>query len=163
MFFVPLLQMSPADWTNSAMSRSNLIQSVMLRVRGNTPNLTSDIQATLSGIDPNLTILNMVSMEDLLDSQVQHERMIAQLAQLLGGLALLLASIGLYGITSYGVVRRTGEIGIRTALGATSWSVIRLVLKSALSQIALGVAIGVPAAILSRKIPGDAALPRELE
>ena len=149
MFFVPLLQMSPNDWTNNTMSRSNLIQSVILRVRGNTPNLTSDIQATLAGIDPNLTILNIVSMEDLLDSQVQHERMIAQLAQLLGGLALLLASIGLYGITSYGVVRRTGEIGIRTALGATSWSVIRLVLKGALSQIALGVAIGVPAAILA--------------
>jgi ABC-type antimicrobial peptide transport system permease subunit len=152
MFFVPLLQMSGTDWSNSTKARSNLIQSVILRVSGESPELASRIQSALAGIDPNLTTLNMVSMEQLLHSQLQHERLITQLAQLLGVLALILASIGLYGITSYAVVRRTSEIGVRSALGASRFSLVRLVLTSALSQIVIGLVLGIPGALLAGRV-----------
>jgi len=155
MFFVPLLQMSESDWANGSKARSNLIQSVILRVAGTPPDLTSRLQNALGGTDPNLTTLSVVSMEQLLHSQLQHERLIARLTELLGGLALVLASIGLYGITSYAVVRRTSEIGVRTALGATRWKVVRLVLGGALAQIAIGLVLGIPAALLAGRILSD--------
>jgi predicted permease len=152
MFFVPLLQMSEAEWADSTMARSNLIGSIILHVSGSPPDMTSRTQTALAGVDPNLTTLSVVTMEQLLHSQVQHERLITQLAELLGVLALVLASIGLYGITSYAVVRRTSEIGVRTALGATRSSVIGLVLKSALVQMAVGLLLGIPGALFAGRI-----------
>jgi len=155
MFFVPLLQMSDDDWANSTRARSNLIGSIILRVAGSPANLISGIQSALAGIDSNLTILNVVSMEDLLSSQLQHELLISRLAELLGAVALILASIGLYGVTAYGVVRRTGEIGVRSALGASRWAVIRLVLAGAMSQIVLGLVLGIPGAFLAGRVLSD--------
>jgi macrolide transport system ATP-binding/permease protein len=73
--------------------------------------------------------------------------LIARLATSFGALALLLATIGLYGVTAYSVARRTSEIGIRMALGADRAGVIALVMRGAMSQVAMGLAIGVPAAL----------------
>ena len=152
MFFVPLLQMSPTEWQDGTLARSNLIQSIILHVSGNPSSGISQIQNALSGVDSNLTILNTVPMQELLDEQLQHERLIARLSELLGILALALASIGLYGITSYAVARRTSEIGVRSALGATRGMVIRLVLGEALSQISWGLLFGIPAALFAGHI-----------
>jgi macrolide transport system ATP-binding/permease protein len=77
-----------------------------------------------------------------------HERMLSRLMTLFGGLALLLATVGLYGVTSYTVARRRSEIGIRMALGAKRASVITLVMRGALIQGLAGLAIGVPVALL---------------
>jgi ABC-type antimicrobial peptide transport system permease subunit len=77
-----------------------------------------------------------------------QQSMIAQLTSLFGLLALVLASIGLYGVTAYSVARRTGEIGIRMALGADRTKVLTMVLKGAFLQVAVGLAIGLPLAIL---------------
>ncbi len=76
-----------------------------------------------------------------------QQRAVAQLAGLFGIVALLLAAVGLYGVTAYTVARRTSEIGARIALGADRSNVIRLVLRGAFLQVAVGLAIGIPAAI----------------
>ena len=77
-----------------------------------------------------------------------ENKLISRLATLFGLLALVLAAVGLYGITSYQVTRRTSEIGLRMALGATRIDVLRMVLRTAFVQVGLGLAIGIPAAIL---------------
>jgi len=79
------------------------------------------------------------------------DRMVARLTTLFGGLALMLATIGLYGVTAYTVARRTSEIGIRMALGARPGSVIAIVMRDAMSQTAIGLAIGVLVALLCVK------------
>jgi len=74
---------------------------------------------------------------------------------LFGGLALVLASVGLYGITSYQVARRTSEIGLRMALGADRGKVVRMVMRSAFVQAGLGLVIGVPIAIFGARVMAD--------
>ena len=78
-----------------------------------------------------------------------QERLIARLAEVFGFLALILACLGLYGVTAYAVTRRTNEIGIRMALGADHRNVLGLVLRSALVQLGIGLAIGIPVALAS--------------
>jgi ABC-type antimicrobial peptide transport system permease subunit len=103
---------------------------------------------TLAVINPNLTIEKFQTFQQQIDDRFIEERLIARLTSLFGLLALLLAAIGLYGVTAYTVVRRTPEIGIRMALGAARGRVIGMVMRGALVQTALGLAIGVPTAML---------------
>ena len=152
MFFLPLLQMSKAEWDDTTRARSNLIGNILLRVNGKPPDLAPRLQRTLGAIDPNLTVLNVSSVGDQLDRLLDHERLIGTLAQVFGGLALILASVGLYGITAYSVARRTGEIGVRTALGATRAQVVQLILRGALAQAAIGIAVGIPAALAAGRL-----------
>ena len=93
MFFLSILQWK-GKW-----DRSNLVGSILLRVSGTPPGLAPRIQRTLGAIDPNLTVLNVVPVREQLGQLLTHERLIGALAQVFGGLALILASIGLYGIT----------------------------------------------------------------
>jgi predicted permease len=155
MFFLPLLQMTAEDWKDNTKARSNIIQSLILHIDGQAPNLAPHIQRTLAGIDPNLTMLSVIPMSGMLDGLLGHEHLIGTLAQVFGSLALLLASVGLYGITTYSVARRTREIGVRTALGATRAEVVRMILKSALSQAAIGLALGVPASLAAGRVLAD--------
>jgi ABC-type antimicrobial peptide transport system permease subunit len=107
----------------------NLMRSKMciaVRTAGNPVSLASRVRGELRDIDPTLPILRIDTVEEQLDSVLAQERMIAQLTGFFGGLTLLLACMGLYGVISYAVARRTGEIGIRMALGATSGSVLGL-------------------------------------
>ena len=95
-----------------------------------------------------MTIVKFQTFQQQIDDRFVEERLIARLTSLFGLLALLLAAIGLYGVTAYTVVRRTPEIGIRMALGAARGRVIGMVMRGALVQTALGLAIGVPTAML---------------
>jgi len=99
---------------------------------------------TLSAINPNLSIVKFQTFTEQIADRFTEERMIARLTMLFGALALLLATIGLYGVTAYGVARRTSEIGIRMALGAERASVVTMIMRGALIQTAIGLAIGVP-------------------
>jgi macrolide transport system ATP-binding/permease protein len=107
------------------------------------------IRRTLADLDPNLTVMDLRSLNAQVAGNFNQERLIARLTSLFGLLALIIASVGLYGVMSYFVARRTGEIGIRMALGATRPSVISMVLRGALLQIVLGLALGIPAALFA--------------
>jgi ABC-type antimicrobial peptide transport system permease subunit len=90
-----------------------------------------------------------VDFSEQLGRNFNQQRLLARLTALYGELALLLAAVGLYGVTAHHVARRTGEIGIRMALGADRRDVLTMVLGHALVQTALGVAIGVPVALIA--------------
>jgi predicted permease len=155
MFFLPLLQMWKAEWNNNSMARSNLIGNIELRLDGAAPGLSGQARAALAGIDPNLTVINVTTIREQLGNLLAHERLIARLTALFGVLALLLAAIGLYGVTAHTVAGRTPEIGVRMALGATRPSVIGMILRGVFAQVAWGIAIGVPAALAGGRILAD--------
>jgi macrolide transport system ATP-binding/permease protein len=145
-FFMPFLQMS-TDPKMSFMVGSHYIGDIELRVAGNPENLNAAVRRTLAGIDPNLTILDFMTLNEQVARNFNQDRLIARLTELFGGLALILACVGLYGVTAYAVAQRTGEIGIRMALGADRPRILGLVLRGALLQLGIGLAIGIPAAL----------------
>jgi len=140
-FFLPLLQTPPggplAGW----------VYAIELRVAGKPQNIEPAVRKALAEVDPNLPVLSVMSFGEHVARNFNQERLIARLAELFGLLALILACVGLYGVTAYAVARRTNEIGLRMALGADRRSVLGLVLRAALTQLGLGLAIGIPAAL----------------
>jgi predicted permease len=153
-FFLPFLQSvtdkSPAY--NSMVINSNYLGDIVLHVAGKPESLENAVRSALAGIDPNLTVLSMWSFDEQLSQNFNQDTLVARLTELFGALALILACVGLYGVTAYSVAKRTGEIGIRVALGASRSSVLALVLRGALFQVSLGLAIGVPAALAGGRL-----------
>src|ERR1700733_9134866 len=147
MYFTPMLQQSrsipPKD-----LDASLYAGALVLQMKALTPGLEAQVRKTMAGIDPNLTVDDYRTFALQIDGNFNAERMISRLTLLFGLLALVLASVGLYGVTSYMVVRRTAEIGIRMALGAGRGGVIGMVMRGAILQAGIGLAIGVPAALI---------------
>jgi ABC-type antimicrobial peptide transport system permease subunit len=109
--------------------------------------LEPQVRHVLSDVDPTLTLLNMQTLQEQVDSNFDQQRAVAQMTGLFGILALILAAVGLYGVTAYTVARRTSEIGVRMALGANRGNVVRLVLRGAFLQVLIGLVIGIPVSI----------------
>ncbi|HXW93597.1 MAG TPA: ABC transporter permease [Terriglobales bacterium] len=130
-------------------TQSMFINSVLLNFRVPPQNMETLIRRTLADIDPNLTVVDFRSLNAQVVGNFNEERIIARLTSLFGVLALILASVGLYGVTSYLVALRSSEIGVRMALGATQSSVLAMVLRGALWQLLIGVGLGIPAALLA--------------
>ncbi len=149
-FFVPLAQ--HVDYKDgSIMQRiddmTHYIEGAVLQVRGGIPGLEPQIRRVLSDVDPNLTLLDVLPMREQVDANFDQQRAVANMTGLFGILALILAAVGLYGVTAYTVERRTSEIGVRMALGADRPGIVRLVLRGAFLQILIGLLIGIPASI----------------
>jgi predicted permease len=149
MFYVPLAQ--TVDYQLDIMKRvelqSHFIGGMML-VTDMTPGaLEPVLRKALAEVDPNLTITTVRSMREQVARSFDQERAVASLAGLFGVVALVLAAVGLYGVTAYTVAQRTGEIGIRMALGADGKRVVALVLRSAFRRVLIGLAIGIPLAV----------------
>jgi len=123
-----------------------------VRARGGAASVGASARQVAQRVDPNLPIFDMKTMSTVVDESLFLERMVAALSVAFGGLATLLAAIGLYGVMSYTVARRTREIGIRMALGAERKSVMWLVLREVALMVGLGVAIGLPLAIALSRI-----------
>ena len=124
-----------------------------VRARSDASGIGASVRQTAQRIDPNLPIFDMKTMAVVMDESLFVERLVAALSVAFGGLATLLAAIGLYGVMSYSVARRTREIGIRMALGAERKSVLWLVLREVALMVLAGVAIGLPIAVaLSRVV-----------
>lgn len=150
-FFLPYLQhvqySDPADIGGEETSQA--IETIELHVSGAPQNLESTVRQELAQIDPDMTVQKVITFNEQVGVALNQERLLARLTTLFGLLALALASIGLYGVTAYTVEQRTREIGIRVAVGATRANVVRLVLSGAFRQVALGLAIGIPLALLA--------------
>jgi len=115
---------------------------------GSPASLAPRVAAALTAVDRNLTF-TFRPMQDRVDASLTQERLVALLSGFFGALALLLAALGLYGVTSYAVTRRRAEIGIRMALGAEPAGVLRLVLVRVFMLVALGVIIGTATSVWS--------------
>jgi predicted permease len=148
MYFVSILQRPASDKGPIDEDYDLYARTIVLETVYPISNLESLTRQTLRSINPNLAVVKFEPFDRQIADQFTDDRMIARLTLLFGGLALLLAAVGLYGVTAYAVSRRTGEIGIRMALGAERRRVVGMILRGALVQILLGLAIGLPCAVL---------------
>jgi ABC-type antimicrobial peptide transport system permease subunit len=130
-------------------SQSMLINSMVINFKSPQLNAEELLRRAMANVDPSLTIMDMRSLDAQVAGNFNQDRLIAQLTSLFGILALVIASIGLYGVMSYFVARRTSEIGVRMALGASRTSVLAMVFRSALFQVLIGLALGIPAALFA--------------
>jgi predicted permease len=152
MYFLPLTQRAgsandPSPGGALEKDLSMFAGALVIQTAHPIPGFEKIVGDTLASINPNLTIVKFQTFQQQIDDRFIQERLIARLTSLFGLLALLLAAIGLYGVTAYSVVRRTPEIGIRMALGAQRIRVIGMVMRGAMMQVLIGLAIGIPVAI----------------
>jgi predicted permease len=149
MFYVPLAQ--NVNYANELMAktevRSHFIGGIMLVTKAPPGKLEPLLRQALTEVDPNLTVIDVMTMQELVEATFDQERAVASLAGLFGVVALLLAAVGLYGVTAYTVAQRTREIGIRMALGAERSKVVQLVLGGASRRVLGGLLLGLPLAI----------------
>jgi macrolide transport system ATP-binding/permease protein len=148
MYFVPMMQRPRSAKAPIEKDDSLYLGSIVLATDHPMNDMEKIVRATLADINPNLTVAQLQTFSEQISDRFTEERMISRLSTLFGALALLLAIIGLYGVTAYSVVRRTSEIGIRMALGAERSGVIAMVMRGAMMQAALGLGIGIPLALL---------------
>ena len=148
MYFVPLLQRPASDKGPIEKDEGMYVGAFVLKTAHPINNMEALARRTLSSINPSLAVVKFQTFDQQIADQFTDDRMLARLTMLLGFLALLLAALGLYGVSAYAVARRTSEIGIRMALGAERAKVIAMIMRSAGIQAALGLAIGLPIAFL---------------
>jgi len=120
---------------------------LQVQTAGDPENLAAEVRQALVEVDPNLPITKVETIRQRMEIFTGRETLIAQLSVFFSLLALLLACIGLYGVMTYNVMRRSNEIGVRMALGAQSGGVLWLVLKESLTLLGFGILLGVPAAL----------------
>jgi len=133
----------------SSEGSSMFVGSIIIQFTRPQQDAEALVRRAMATVDPGLSVMRFASYDSEVAFNFNQDRLIARLSGLFGVLALALASVGLYGVMSYFVARRTGEIGIRIALGATRSGVVSLVLRNAVGQIAAGLVLGIPAALLA--------------
>jgi macrolide transport system ATP-binding/permease protein len=148
MYFVPMMQRPASDKDPIEKDSALYAGALALHTQAPIANMEQLARQTLSEINPNLAVVKFQTFDQQIADQFSDDRLVARITALFGGLALLLATIGLYGLTAYTVARRTSEIGIRMALGANPAGVTGMVLRGALQQTLIGLLIGVPVALL---------------
>lgn len=154
MYFLPeaqIVQYDDPDFRKGQIGGLYL-NNIVLWAPGNPPDIEQQVRKALGSVDPNLVLYGVDPYAKVVSADFQQERMIATLTTLFGVLGLVLAGVGLFGVLAYSVERRTGEIGVRMALGADRGRVVTMVLAGAFAQVAIGLGIGIPAAIGAGKL-----------
>jgi predicted permease len=140
LFFLPFAQMTRS------------LRALEVRTSQPASAIAAPVRDALSGVSKDIMIRGVTTLAEQVDASLAAERLLLRLCVLFGGLALLLACVGLYGVIAYSVAQRTPEIGVRVALGATPASVMHGVLRETMGLVIAGVALGVPAALLSTRL-----------
>ena len=155
-FFLPFLQQTPVNGTlgggSERLDRSHYPGAIELQTAAAPPGLDQGLRNALAEVDPRITVRTVMSMDEQVARRFNVERLVSRLTVAFGLGALLLACLGLYGVTSQWVTRRTREIGIRMAVGASRARVLRTVLRGAMVQLALGIGIGLPASFAAGRL-----------
>lgn len=154
MYFTPITQVIPfTDGERiAAENAKHFAYNFIFRYHGSEQAAEAAVRQALKGVDINIPILHMQPYADQVGDQFRREKLVVRLTSLFGLLALGLAALGLYGVTAYGVARRTSEIGLRMALGASRGGVVALILRGALRQAVVGLALGLPLAYLAARL-----------
>jgi predicted permease len=127
------------------------VNNLVVRFNGSAGSLVPQIRAAIKQVNSNLPIDDVVPLSDFIDRSLTQQRLIAKVASFFGLLALLLACVGLYGVMSYAVARRTNEIGIRMALGAPRNNVLWLILREVFLLVGIGLVLGIGAALATTR------------
>jgi ABC-type antimicrobial peptide transport system permease subunit len=149
MYYIPeaqTAQFDQPDIQSDELVSQNLF-NLVIWTSGHPANIRMQVKKALAEVDPDLVIYDIQPYSQVIQRAFDQQNMIASLTWLFGAVGLVLATVGLYGVTVYGVEQRTGEIGVRMALGADYGSVIAMVLRGAFWQVSVGLGIGIPAAI----------------
>lgn len=161
MTYIPLAQIEPFEPVDPAApatsapreeNQSRFANTILVRTTGDPAKAIADLRAGVAAVDPNLPLLHVATIDESVSDLMTHDELISTLTTLFSFLALLMAAIGLYGVMSYNVVRRTNEIGIRLALGAQTPAVLWMVLRESLLLLALGVGLGLPLTLAVTRI-----------
>ena len=149
MVFMPMAQPAEVfeEQERVATERVRFPKDIVVHYQGGEAEMAAALRKAIGNIDPSLPITRIDSLETQVNANFNQPEMLAQLTTAFGLVALLLAAIGIYGVTAYTVERRTPEVGLRMALGADRGDVLREVLKRALSQVLVGLILGVPLAL----------------
>lgn len=126
--------------------------SVIVRTEGDPSSMIETVRTAMRQVDPELPVTGVTTQTDQIEARVAQERLFALAYSLFGGLAMLLACIGLFGLMSYNVSRRTSEIGIRIALGAQRRGVVAMVMRESMIMVAAGVVLGLVAAVAASRL-----------
>jgi ABC-type antimicrobial peptide transport system permease subunit len=145
---MPLMQRPASDKDPIEKDDSLYAGAIVLETARPMSDMESLARTTLASINPNLAVMKFQTFDEQIADRFTDDRLITRLTVLFGAVALMLAAIGLYGVTSYTVARRTPEIGIRMALGAERGGVVAMVMRGAMMQTLLGLVIGVPVALV---------------
>ena len=156
-FFLPSLQydnFATADTTGLGL-RSHFLHDIVIVTKPGANLSTGEIRKAVAEVDPNMPVSFIRTLREQVAGQFSQQRLMARLTSLFGVLSLLLASIGLYGVTAYNAGRRVNEIGLRMALGANRGNVLALVLKGAFTLILFGLLLGLPLTFLAGRLLGN--------
>ena len=149
----PREEPEPFTWLAVTQLPGNDLYAYWLEIRsvGDPHKVAGEVRASMAEVDPNLPILDVQTVEEQLDSMIDRELFVSKLSSVFAVLALTLACIGLYGVMTYSVVRRTTELGVRMALGAPQAGLLWMVLRESLALLGIGVALGVPLSLAATR------------
>jgi predicted permease len=156
-FFLPEEQhdFSPKVGSAELFVGSHFLRDIIIVTRPGASLSFSQLSQTMASVDPNLPIISIRTLKEQVAGTFRQQRLIARLTALFGALALLLASIGVYGVMAYNVGSRTNEIGVRMAIGANRSDVFALILRGALTLISFGLLLGIPFALAAGRFLGN--------
>ena len=162
MIYFPLAQMQPFNTPDPATPNAPLEENqdrfanmILLRTTGDPAQVIGELRPAVAAIDSNLPIVHIETIHEAVDAFMTHDELISRFTAIFSALALILAAIGLYGVMSYNVVRRTSEIGIRLALGAQTKTILWMVLRESLLLLTLGLGLGLPLTFAVTRIIRD--------